>query len=186
MAKETLRQYLNRMLKSKGKSVTEEKKKASKYSSIAAAKKAGSLYYTNKDGKVMAAVFAEDLKDRTTTKPPVKKPTQTSSGRGSGSAEVNKRKTDIESPTSAAKRRAQSQAGSKTLADMRASGQRAPKLSPKGKAAQGRIDSAKAGDKSAAASRAKRYTKPQWKAMSPTERAKLGLPRRSSGVQFKN
>jgi len=186
MAKETLRQYLNRMLKSKGKSVSEEKKKAKKYSSIAAAKKAGSLYYTNKDGKVMAAVFAEDLKDRTTTKPPVKKQVQTSSGRGSGSAEVNKRRTDIESPTSAAKRRAQSKEGSKTLADMRASGQRAPKLSPKGKAAQGRIDSAKAGDKSAAASRAKRYTKPQWKAMSPAERAKLGLPRRSSGVQFKN
>ena len=35
-------------------------------------------------------------------------------------------------------------------------------------------------------SRAKRYTKPQWKAMSPTERIKLGLPRRSLGVQFKN
>jgi|TARA_R110002124_G_scaffold107005_1_gene259194 hypothetical protein len=186
MAKETLRQYLNRMLKSKGKSLSEEKKKASKYSSIAAAKKAGSLYYTNKDGKVMAAVFAEDLKDRTTTKPPVKKPAQTSSGRGSGSTELNKRKTDIESPTSAASRRAKSRAASKTLEDMRKSGLRAPKLSPKGREAQGRIDSAKAGDKSAAASRAKRYTKPQWKAMSPTERAKLGLPRRSSGVQFKN
>ena len=32
------------------------------YKSISAAKKAGSLYYTNKDGKVMAAVYAEDLK----------------------------------------------------------------------------------------------------------------------------
>ena len=63
MAKETLQKYLNRMLKSKGTTVTSEKKKASKYTSISAAKKAGSLYYTNKKGKVMAAVFGSDLKD---------------------------------------------------------------------------------------------------------------------------
>jgi hypothetical protein len=45
-----------------GKTATQAKKNAGKYKSIAAAKKAGSLYYTNKDGKVMAAVYAEDLK----------------------------------------------------------------------------------------------------------------------------
>ena len=68
MAKESLREYLNRKIKSKGSSLSKEKKKASKYKSISAAKKAGALYYTNKDGKVMAAVFAEDLKEKPTTK----------------------------------------------------------------------------------------------------------------------
>ena len=61
MAKESLKQYLNRNLKSKGTTAADEKKKASKYSSISAAKKAGSLYYTDKNGKVMAAVYAGDL-----------------------------------------------------------------------------------------------------------------------------
>ena len=64
MAKESLREYLNRKIKAKGSSLSKEKAKASKYKSIAAAKKAGSLYYTNKDGKVMAAVYAEDLKEK--------------------------------------------------------------------------------------------------------------------------
>tara|TARA_R110001592_G_scaffold210537_1_gene462166 strand:+ start:67 stop:408 length:342 start_codon:yes stop_codon:yes gene_type:complete len=64
MAKETLREYLNRKIKSSKSTLAEEKKKASKYKSISAAKKAGALYYTNKDGKVMAAVFAEDLKQK--------------------------------------------------------------------------------------------------------------------------
>ena len=58
----TLQKYLNTKLKEKGLTVKEAKKNAGKYKSIAAAKKAGSLYYTNKDGKVMAAVYAEDLK----------------------------------------------------------------------------------------------------------------------------
>jgi len=58
----TLRKYLNDKLKEKGLSVKQAQKNAGKYKSIAAAKKAGSLYYTNKDGKVMAAVYAEDLK----------------------------------------------------------------------------------------------------------------------------
>ena len=58
----SLTKYLNSKLKAMGKTATQAKKDAGKYKSIAAAKKAGSLYYTNKDGKVMAAVFAEDLK----------------------------------------------------------------------------------------------------------------------------
>ena len=58
----TLRSYLNSKIKEKGSTLAKEKAKAGKYKSIAAAKKAGSLYYTNKDGKVMAAVYAEDLK----------------------------------------------------------------------------------------------------------------------------
>ena len=58
----TLRKYLNSKLKAKGLTLTQAKKNAGKYKSIAAAKKAGSLYYTDKNGKVMAAVYAEDLK----------------------------------------------------------------------------------------------------------------------------
>ena len=67
MAKETLQQYLNKKLKAKDTTATKEKKKASKYKSISAAQKAGSLYYTDKNDKVMAAVFAGDLKEKETT-----------------------------------------------------------------------------------------------------------------------
>ena len=71
----TLREYLNSKLKEKGLTVKEAKKNAGKYKSIAAAKKAGSLYYTNKDGKVMAAVYAEDLKKPLKSSPiPKKRP----------------------------------------------------------------------------------------------------------------
>ena len=58
----TLREYLNAKIKAKGSSLSAEKAKAKKYKSIAAAKKAGALYYTDKNGKVKAAVYAEDLK----------------------------------------------------------------------------------------------------------------------------
>jgi len=70
MAKEkmTLNAWINSQLKNKGLSVSKAKKNAGKYKSISAAKKAGSLYYTNKDGKVMIAAYAEDLKM------PIKKP----------------------------------------------------------------------------------------------------------------
>ena len=64
MAKETLTGYLNRNIKELGSTLSKEKAKGKKYKSIAAAKKAGALYYTNKAGKIMAAVYGEDLKDR--------------------------------------------------------------------------------------------------------------------------
>ena len=69
-----LTRWINAKLKSKGLGVKEAKKDAGKYSSIAAAKRAGSLYYTNKAGKVMIAAYAEDLK---TAPPPKKRPTTT-------------------------------------------------------------------------------------------------------------
>ena len=63
MAKKmSLQAWVNSQLKNKGLSVSQAKKNAGKYKSIAAAKKAGSLYYTNKDGKIMIAAYAEDLK----------------------------------------------------------------------------------------------------------------------------
>ena len=74
----TLQKYLNSKLKEKGLSVKEAKKNAGKYKSIAAAKKAGSLYYTNKDGKVMAAVYAGDLKKPIKDVKPKKKPLRSS------------------------------------------------------------------------------------------------------------
>jgi len=105
MAKETLRKYLNRMLKSKGATLTSEKKKASKYTSISAAKKAGSLYYTDKNGKVMAAVFGSDLKERIKGVKPPSPITVTfldgpKGGRGDGIKETVKRYTDPDSPAS--------------------------------------------------------------------------------------
>ena len=74
----TLRKYLNNQLKSKGLTAAEAKKNAAKYKSISAAKKAGSLYYTGKDGKVMAAVYADDLKKPLQGIKPKKKPLRSS------------------------------------------------------------------------------------------------------------
>jgi len=99
-----------------------------------------------------------------------------SGGRGDGAAEVRKRRTDIESPTRKQKRNDAVKAGAKTLADMRASGLKAPKLSPKGQAATAKIKGAVTEELAAMASRAKRYTRERWNSMSRAERIKLGLP----------
>jgi len=69
-----LTNWINSKLKAKGKSAKEAKKDAGKYSSIAAAKRAGSLYYTDKKGRVMIAAYAEDLKAPIKTTPPKKRP----------------------------------------------------------------------------------------------------------------
>jgi len=69
-----LTKWINAQLKAKGKSSKEAQKDAGKYSSIAAAKKAGSLYYTDKKGRVMIAAYAEDLKAPIKTPPPKKRP----------------------------------------------------------------------------------------------------------------
>lgn len=61
MAKMSLKEWINSNQKAKGLSTSEAKKGAGKYKSISAAKKAGSLYYTNKDGKTMIAATASDL-----------------------------------------------------------------------------------------------------------------------------
>ena len=76
----TLREYANKWLKDKGISASEAKKDAGKYKSIAAAKKAGSLYYTNKDGKTMLAVYAEDLDRATSVKPKLRPKTEKKTG----------------------------------------------------------------------------------------------------------
>jgi len=103
----SLREYLNAKIKSKGSSLSAEKAKGKKYKSISAAKKAGALYYTNKEGKLMAAVFAEDLKSSVKPKVipkakpkviPKAKP-QTSGGRGDGKKELLQRQNDPRSPS---------------------------------------------------------------------------------------
>ena len=76
----TLREYANKWLKDKGTSASEAKKDADKYKSIAAAKKAGSLYYTNKDGKTMLAVYAEDLKDKGPLRPKLRPDSEKKTG----------------------------------------------------------------------------------------------------------
>ena len=68
-----LTNWINSKLKAKGMSSKEAQKSAGKYSSIAAAKKAGSLYYTDKKGRVMIAAYAEDL-NKPLPEPKVKKP----------------------------------------------------------------------------------------------------------------
>ena len=197
MAKMSLREWINSQQKAKGVSTSEAKKDASKYKSISAAKKAGSLYYTDKSGKTKIAAYASDLTKadkptapkkslRPKARPasdvsgvkiePVEVKNLVKGGRGDGRSEVMKRKIDIESPTSRQRRNEEVKAGSKTLADMRASGLRAPKLSPRGKAATAKIKGAVTEELAAMASRAKRYTKERWQNMSRAERIKLGLP----------
>jgi len=108
----SLRTYLNNKLKEKGMTAAQAKKNAGKYKSIAAAKKAGALYYTDKNGKVMAAVYAEDLKKpirprarpepkvaKTAAQPKVTTTTiNDGKGRGDGTVEMIKRRLDPKSP----------------------------------------------------------------------------------------
>jgi len=93
--KETLGAYLNRNIKELGSTLAKEKAKGKKYKSIAAAKKDGALYYTNKAGKIMAAVYGEDLKVRPTGVQSRKlSPSKVGKGRGDGEMELVQRKDD--------------------------------------------------------------------------------------------
>ena len=105
----SLRTYMNNQLKLMGKTVKQAQKDAGKYKSIAAAKRAGSLYYTDKNGKIMAAVYAEDLKKAPTKPIPRPKPkprpkvnkrklNNVKGGRGDGTTERNRRLLDPSSP----------------------------------------------------------------------------------------
>ena len=126
----SLRSYLNKKLKEKGMTVAQAKKNAGKYKSIAAAKKAGSLYYTDKNGKVMAAVYAEDLK--TSSPRPKARPkkvatsaaqpkvttstlSDTKGGRGDGITEMVRRRLDSKSPQNKAKTKSESSLKRKLL-----------------------------------------------------------------------
>ncbi len=132
----SLRSYLNKKLKEKGMTVAQAKKNAGKYKSIAAAKKAGALYYTDKNGKVMAAVYAEDLKTsslrpkarpepkvaKTAAQPKVTTSTlsDTKGGRGDGTVEMIKRRLDPKSPQNKAKTKTSSKSKATSLPKPRA------------------------------------------------------------------
>ena len=134
----SLRSYLNKKLKEKGMTVAQAKKNAGKYKSIAAAKKAGSLYYTDKNGKIQAAVYAEDLKTsslrpkarpktepkvaKTATQPKVTTSTlsDTKGGRGDGITEMVRRRLDSKSPQNKAKTKTSSKSKADSLPKPRA------------------------------------------------------------------
>jgi len=130
----SLRTYLNNKLKEKGMTAAQAKKNAGKYKSIAAAKKAGALYYTDKNGKVMAAVYAEDLKKpirprarpepkvaKTAAQPQVTTTTiNDGKGRGDGTVEMIKRRLDSKSPQNKAKTKISSKSKAASLPKPRA------------------------------------------------------------------
>ena len=163
----------------KGKSYTTNFKEEVKKPKVTAKVKPKPRSSSEKVGGTKAAVKTS-LRPKTRPGPPaggkIESKSLTSGGRGNGAAEVRKRKTDIESPTSKQRRNNEVKAGNKTLAEMRAAGLRAPKLSPKGKAATAKIKGAVTEELAAMASRAKRYTRERWNSMSRAERIKLGLP----------
>ena len=162
----TLREYLNAKLKAKGMTVKQAKKNAGKYKSISAAKKAGSLYYTDKNGKVMAAVFAEDLKKslapsksirpkaRPKKEPPVAKP-----------GDLNQPKITVEKLLPGS---------DKTLKDVikKKSGGRGD---GKKELLQRQTDP-KSPSRLKGAAVMKKITRSQWANMSKSERRALGLP----------
>ena len=84
--------WINQKLKAKGTTASEEKKKAKKYKSISAAKKGGSLYYTDKNGKVMIAAYAEDLKSVSKNPPKARPETVERVGLGYGDMTVAEKK----------------------------------------------------------------------------------------------
>tara|TARA_R110000796_G_C14377436_1_gene414828 strand:- start:50 stop:664 length:615 start_codon:yes stop_codon:yes gene_type:complete len=179
MAKMSLREWINSAQKSKGLSTAEAKKNAGKYKSISSAKKAGSLYYTNKDGKVMIAATATDLNKPSPAKTKVAKPKLKSTtitvtkldppkrltktgGRGKG--RVNK--TDPESPSNKL-------AVKKILS-----------VNPRNKANAKKRGNAVRTKNKAQENALSRYTFKQYGDMSVVKRKKLGLPPKLSLTQY--
>ena len=175
----SLREWINSAQKSKGLSTAEAKKNAGKYKSISSAKKAGSLYYTNKDGKVMIAATATDLNKPSPAKTKVAKPKLRSTtitvtkldppkrltktgGRGKG--RVNK--TDPESPSNKL-------AVKKILS-----------VNPRNKANAKKRGNAVRTKNKAQENALSRYTFKQYGDMSVVKRKKLGLPPKLSLTQY--
>jgi len=161
----TLRSYLNSKIKEKGSTLAKEKAKAGKYKSIAAAKKAGALYYTDKNGKVQAAVYAEDLKKPIRPKAKPKDPRATRPKQPKGAPPLRKRdpvKTETLLPGS-----------SKTLDDAL--------KQPRGRG-DGKKETLKRQTDPKSPSRLrgaevmKKIPRSKWESMSKSERRALGLP----------
>ncbi len=209
----TLREYMNAKLKKMGKSASEAKKGAGKYKSISAAKKAGSLYYTNKDGKVMAAVSASDLKKPSTIRPkarpedpratkPKKRPSNskasaTGGGRGDGLMETVRRKLDMPDSKKLVKKKTTKKKSPRGAMDKAPAGH-GFELSPfttlmgqKRKTALDRFAPDAASDAQVKRNMGK-VTKAEWSAMTMKQRKDVGLPttelqiKRRSGLNFKD
>lgn len=149
--KVSLRSWINSAQKAKGLSTKEAKKSAGKYKSISAAKKAGSLYYTDKSGKTQIAAYASDL-----TAPAKSK---TNSAPKKSLRPKAKPKSDV----------------AKSITTPRVT---TTKLSnTKGGRGDGVIEMAtRALDKPSKKKSPSSYTYSQWKTMSRTERKEAGLP----------
>ena len=101
-----INKWINAQLEAKGLSVSAAKKDAGKYKTISAAKKAGSLYYTNPKGTVMIAAFASDLDNIPTKK---KKP--------SDSKELGKQRYDMRRSSEEAMRKSKEVGKSVNITD---------------------------------------------------------------------
>ena len=184
MAKMSLKDWINSNQKAKGLSTKEAKAGASKYKSISAAKKAGSLYYTNKDGQVMIAATAEDLKSPAPSKSlrPKKRPT---SG-GSRPAATAKETAEVAAANKAIK--LQIAARKDTGPNAARKKPMAKKKEPSASASRKESDNKKAPVLKGAAWMSA-HTSAEYHALTKSEASALGLPRsRLAGMQsrFKN
>ena len=170
MAKMSLKEWINSNQKAKGLSTKEAKAGASKYKSISAAKKAGSLYYTNKDGKTMIAATAEDLKvTRPKAKPTSIRPRMRPTSGGSRPAATAAETAEVKAKNEAIKLQ---------IAARKDTGPNAARKKPM----------AKNKDLKGAAWMAA-HTSADYNALTKSEASALGLPRtRIAGMQsrFKN
>jgi len=174
-----LTQWINASLKNKGMTAKQAQKNAYKYKSIAAAKKAGSLYYKDKNGKIMIAAYAEDLKNIPKVKPKVKpkadrkdgllsksgNPTQGPGNRGMREKKIT---TTTLPKTSTAKPKPSVEALVKPSAPTQPSGGGNGKAKPTTNSAK--LDAWKAGDKSLS-------SKEQFRLAKWAERNDLSVPR---------
>ena len=205
----TLRSYLNSKIKEKGSTLAKEKAKAEKYKSIAAAKKAGALYYTDKNNKVQAAVYAEDLKkpikpkarpkDPRATKPKKRpdsnKTSATGGGRGDGLMETVRRKLDMPDSKKSVKKKNAKKKSPRGAMDVAPTGS-GFEISPfktlmgqKRKTALDRFQPDATSDAQIKRNMSK-ITKAEWSAMTMKQRKDVGLPttelqiKRRSGLKF--
>ena len=181
----SLNTYLNNQIKSKGSTLAKEKAKAGKYKSISAAKKAGALYYTDKNGKVMAAVYAEDLKKSPV--PPKKslRPKKRPDSGGSvpaatakETAEVKKRNAEIKLAERARKDTGPSSARKKPMAKKKNA---EIKLAERARKDTGPSSARK---KPMAKKKVEPITFKMWQGMSRAERKSNGLPVSEIGGQM--
>lgn len=171
-----LTQWINASLKNKGMTAKQAQKNAYKYKSIAAAKKAGSLYYKDKNGKIMIAAYAEDLNNIPKVKPKADRkdgllsksgnPTQGPGNRGMREKKITT--TTLPKTSLTAKPKPSVEAAVKPSKPVQPSGGGNGKAKPTTNSAK--LDAWKAGDKSLS-------SKEQFRLAKWAERNDLSVPR---------